>query len=317
AAGDFNGKGAVDLAVVNLGPSTASVFLSSPTLALYPAPLNFGKQLVGSMTPPQQVTVSNPGPAPLQISSITISNVAAGGDFAAAMSGTTCNSTTPVAVGLNCTVAVTFTPSVGGSRAGTLSISDNAPGSPQMLVLAGTGEDFSLGPASGASTSATVTAGQTATYMLSVAPIGGLNQAVSLTCSGAPSTTNCTISPASPTLDGSHSAPVTVTVTTTARSLTSPGRQVGPPAWLRLKGLPLIWLVALASLIALAAGRRRRVEIGLVATLALVLLWAACGGGNAGGGGTPAGTYSLTVSGTVTSGQATVKHDVTLTLTVN
>ena len=47
----------------------------------------------------------------------------------------------------------------------------------------------------------------------------------------------------------------------------------------------------------------------------------ACGGGNNGSGsgatGTPAGTYTLDVKGTLTSGTATITHDIKLTLTVH
>jgi hypothetical protein len=59
----------------------------------------------------------------------------------------------------------------------------------------------------------------------------------------------------------------------------------------------------------------------LAAILLFVALWVSCGGGSgtSGGGGnpgTPAGTYNLTVSGTYTSGSTTLKHDITLTLTL-
>jgi hypothetical protein len=48
-------------------------------------------------------------------------------------------------------------------------------------------------------------------------------------------------------------------------------------------------------------------------------LSASCGGSGAtgGAGGTPAGTYTLTVTGTMTSGTTTLQHNVALTLTVN
>jgi len=44
----------------------------------------------------------------------------------------------------------------------------------------------------------------------------------------------------------------------------------------------------------------------------------ACGGGNSssGGGGTPAGTYTLTVTGSFTSGSTTLTHNTKLTLVV-
>ncbi len=52
-----------------------------------------------------------------------------------------------------------------------------------------------------------------------------------------------------------------------------------------------------------------------------VLLWAACGLGGGSNNvipvpGTPAGTYSLTVTGTIGSGSATLQRNFSLTLTV-
>jgi len=52
---------------------------------------------------------------------------------------------------------------------------------------------------------------------------------------------------------------------------------------------------------------------GLLLTLAL----AGCGGGTPSNPGTPAGTYTLTVTGSMGSGSATLSHSVMLTLTVS
>jgi len=46
---------------------------------------------------------------------------------------------TSLAAGGNCSIGVTFAPTTTGSRAATLSISDNAIGSPQSVTLTGTG----------------------------------------------------------------------------------------------------------------------------------------------------------------------------------
>ena len=56
------------------------------------------------------------------------------GDFAQ-----TNNCDTTLAAGASCTVNVTFTPTVTGVRTGTVSFSDNAPQSPQVVSLSGTG----------------------------------------------------------------------------------------------------------------------------------------------------------------------------------
>jgi hypothetical protein len=44
-----------------------------------------------------------------------------------------------VAAGANCTVEVAFKPTAAGSRAASLSLTDNAPSSPQTISLSGTG----------------------------------------------------------------------------------------------------------------------------------------------------------------------------------
>ena len=88
-------------------------------------------------------------------------------------------------------------------------------------------------------------------------------------------------------------------------------------------------LAAVASL-SLVAGRRRYPRAGRfgfgTAVLATALLAAmvmpACGGGGGGGGsganpGTPAGSYSLTVTGSVASGSSTLTRSVMLSLKVN
>jgi 4-amino-4-deoxy-L-arabinose transferase-like glycosyltransferase len=87
----------------------------------------------------------------------------------------------------------------------------------------------------------------------------------------------------------------------------------------------LLGLLVLLYLRAALTGRRlRRKEFrlgSLVATLAaLTLLLIACGGGGGGGGtknqGTPAGTYTLTITGTL-SGSTNLQHTTTLTLVVS
>jgi hypothetical protein len=96
--------------------------------------------------------------------------------------------------------------------------------------------------------------------------------------------------------------------------------------------VPLFVLLALTMLAAAVAAvyDRRRLParlsgLALAATLLMALAWAACGGGGgyvstSGSRGTPAGTYSLTVTATYTaaSGQSSnLSHRTTLTLKVN
>jgi hypothetical protein len=227
---------------------------------------------------------------------------------------------------------VTFTPTAGGTRTGTLTISDNAPGSPQSIALSGTGQDFTIAAASGSSTTATVAPGSPATYTLSLAGEGGFNQSVSFTCTGAPSEATCSVSPGSVT-PASSASNLTVTVTTAAASGSRPRSRPLPPASYLpsvLRGLWLLVLMLVGTVWAL--GRRNRSSVGLWRSAVLPLglgfllslALAGCGGGGGGGGGgtpsnpgTPAGTYTLTVTGTAGSGSSALSHALTLSLTVS
>jgi len=80
------------------------------------------------------VTLSNPGNASLTGIAISIGGGAASSAF---IETTTCQST--LAAGGSCSISVTFVPSTGGNFAATLSVSDNAAGSPQTVSLNGTG----------------------------------------------------------------------------------------------------------------------------------------------------------------------------------
>jgi len=105
---------------------------------LSPTSLTFGVVPVGSVGTPQTVTLTNTGNATLTITSITVS-----GDF---VQTTTCGGS--VAPGASCTISVNFKPRGIGTRSGAISITDDAPGSPQSVPLTGTGTMVSLNPTS-------------------------------------------------------------------------------------------------------------------------------------------------------------------------
>ncbi len=109
-------------------PSTAQL-ANSPMAHLSLASLNFDPQLVGTASRARLVRLTNAGSAPLNIISIVAS-----GDFA---DFTTCRGS--LAPGRNCVIVIRFTPTTAGARAGAITITDNDPGSPQMIALSGTG----------------------------------------------------------------------------------------------------------------------------------------------------------------------------------
>jgi hypothetical protein len=107
-----------------------------PEVTLSPASLKFAAQLVGTASPVQTVTLTNTGNAALNITAIATSSVFS--------QTNTCGSS--VAAGASCTISVTFTPAKTGSVTGGVSITDNAPGSPQRVTLSGTGTVVKLVP---------------------------------------------------------------------------------------------------------------------------------------------------------------------------
>ncbi len=113
-----HGRGMYDLALTAL----AAVSLSQTAVA-------FGNQRVGTTSAPQAVILTNTGTGILNITSLTTTS-----DFAQT---NTCGSS--VAMGASCTISITFSPSAMGASGGSVSLNDNAPSSPQIIALMGTG----------------------------------------------------------------------------------------------------------------------------------------------------------------------------------
>ena len=118
--------------------STISISLSGtgvaqPTANLSPPSMTFASQALGSTSSAQAATLTNSGGTTLNITSIALTG-ANSSDFAQ-----TNNCGASVAAGANCTISVTFMPSASGSRTASVTITDNASGSPQTVSLSGTG----------------------------------------------------------------------------------------------------------------------------------------------------------------------------------
>jgi hypothetical protein len=365
-----------------------------------PPTIDFGTQVLNTSTT-FNVNVMSVGTLGYSVSSLAVSS----GAFS-----TTTSSCPALGSGITCVVPLTFTPTAAGTATGTLTISDNLPGSPHSVTLTGTGIQtplpvvsltsisdlgdtvtarvfgsavlggptipatawieygtdqtlatysqstswtftgdqgtygdlsglsadtlyaariavqtaggvgrspihlFSTAPAwplvvislaTGASNSATVTAGKTATYSL-LASDGGFGYigTATFTCTGAPTGAACTISPSQVPLSVTASA-FNVNVTTTAAQA-AVLKKPGPG----LDGFG--WALCLTFGAGALASRKRLRRIGLFLFLmAASLACLSCGGGGStgsGGGpppvaGTPAGTYSLTITGTTGSFQ--------------
>jgi hypothetical protein len=375
-----------------------------PAVSLSAASLTFAGNPVGMDCPTKTVTLSNPGDGQLNISSIVAS--------AEFLQTNDCGLERDPGAG--CVISVKFQPAAVGATTGTVTITSDAPGSPHTVALTGNGTpacalltssplatvlrgadsvDFTISdqkpsctpdpiqltctvnnPATcklaqttiqptGSTTltvanlkalgadpvtvevvkrsdfrvaavdmqvrvsdfimteypqAATVAAGRTANYSLTLASVNGLKGSVQMGCQGAPAGATCTVTPAQVTLDGATPVQITVSVSTTARSQGVP--RVPPP-----QAPQWVWPLALTMLASLIlASRRRRPALILAALLLMAVVWAACGGGgrmvSTTSTGTPAGSYSIQVTGTYTAANgatSSLSHIVDLALTVN
>ena len=304
--------------------SGTAIAVSTPAVTLAPASLNFGDQSVGAASPTLAVTLDNTGNSGLSISSIAISGMNAA-DFAQ-----TNNCTSSVAAGASCSISIVFTPAAMGSRSGQIVITDNASGSPHQIVLSGSGTSANTPnfAVSAAPPSATVTSGQSAAFMLSVAGSGGFSQPVQFACAGLPAGASCGFSPAAVTPGANSAASTTLTVTTSPRSggVFHFPKPFLPPAYqtmFRILAVFLfLYLYKLKDTIRLErwthfAPRLAIMMVLLAGSLAGCGLTSSSGPGSGptpgpGTGGTPTGTYTVSV----TASSQTVTHQVNLSLTV-
>jgi hypothetical protein len=102
-------------------------------VSLTPSSLSFGNQNLNTTSGQQTITLSNGGSGALSITSIAITGTNAG-DFSQT---NTCGAS--VAAGASCTISITFTPQAAGARSASVSVADNATGSPHTAALSGSG----------------------------------------------------------------------------------------------------------------------------------------------------------------------------------
>jgi sugar lactone lactonase YvrE len=293
---------------VSLTGTGAAVLVPLATLA--PTTLTFPSTTVGTSATSLPITLSNPGTAALAISNITITGTNA------TSFGQTNSCSASLAAGASCTITVSFTPTAAGALAASISVVDNATGSPQSVAITGSGAAVVTGSttftvASNTPT-ATVQPGGVAQYNLVIAPFGGTyNNLVTLSATGLPAGAQASFLPAAVT-PGSAGAPSVMSIQTSTglAHLELPSQQRNSPVPLlaMLAGLPLLGFAG--NLRRLRRGRGRWMLLGL-ATLAILPLFAlsGCGGGYFG----PAPkTYTVTVIGT----SGVLQQSTTVSLTV-
>lgn len=271
---------------------------SGSAVTLAPTSLAFGNQNLNGTSLAQIVTLSNTGNGPLSL------RLRISGQFSQT---NTCG--TNLAAGSSCSISVAFAPTTAGTQTGAITVTDNAAGSPHTINLSGIGiAPFVLSVAFGGSTTQAVTAGQTASYPLSVSS-NNFSGAVTLTCRDPTPMSTCSVNNPIVNLTGSGSVPLTASVTTTAQSggfFRLGGRKIFPvipgPAWIWL-----LYALTLGCVVLVSANRAPRLRVAFCGgTLGLILLagLAACGGGASSTSnnppptntGTPSGTYTVTVS---------------------
>lgn len=189
-----------------------------------------------------------------------------------------------------------------------------------VAPASGNNADFST---SISPTTGTINAGQSANFTVSVTPSGGFNKVVTFTCSGMPTGASCTVAPSTVTLDGTNASTAKVMVMTTQRS----GLFTWPQLRVRPRIVPWAWGALLACVLCWVGLLRLRKLQGRMARLLLpcsaiflAALCASCGVGivtptpsKGPPGGTPAGTYTIIVTGT----SGNVSHATSTQLTVN
>jgi len=102
---------------------------TSPTVSLSPAVMNFQGQTLGTSSASQTLVLTNSGGSEMTLTGISIT-----GDFTQ-----TNNCPLTLAAGASCALAVSFTPTVVGTRSGAVSTTGNAANSPQSASFIGNG----------------------------------------------------------------------------------------------------------------------------------------------------------------------------------
>jgi hypothetical protein len=284
------------------GTGTAA---AAPAATLTPPTLTF-TGTTGTTSASQVATLANTGNATLNITGITLTGTSPG-DFAITTGTNACGTT--LAASASCSIYVTFTPASAATFSATLSVADNASGSPQTTALSGTGSSavtptFAV---SSTTTPQTVQPGSSAQYTITVAAQNGaFSNPVTLAAIGLPTGATATFSPASVT-PGSTSATSTLTIQTAAIAMNTPPRN---PRW------PLtVPVLALISFLFLPGKRGRRwitMAVLLIASLGAVTALTGCGGGFGLVKVLTPTTYNITITGTSGSTQQSTTVQLTV-----
>ncbi len=249
----------------------------APAITLSPNPVTFPAIPQGTASAPVTITITNSGNATLHISAVVV-----GGNNPADFTNPPNNCVAALAPSASCAISVTFAPLAAGQRSETITLSDDAPASPQVIAVSGNATPAaSISAAPNGSTSATVSPGATATFSLLLTPDPSFIGTVSFACTGFPVGATCQVPPISVTQSGP--VPFTVSVKTSGAALAIPRLRTAPGSW--PQDPPFILLLLLVALFAsqqAAKAPKRLPAPWLACVLFLCALGAAgCGGGAA------------------------------------
>ncbi|HET6843291.1 MAG TPA: Ig-like domain repeat protein [Candidatus Angelobacter sp.] len=309
----YGGNGTFNGSTGSLTGNPQVVLAADLTIAV----AHTGNFIQGDINKTYTITVSNTGTAPTG-APVTVTDTLPAGLIATGISGSgwTCNAlpvlscsrsnalnngtsypaiTLTVLVALNAPASVTNTATVSGggevntsnNTAADLTTINALPGPPLNIAVSG-------------NNAATVTQGNTATYVFTVTSLSAQLTGIHLACANLPALSTCSFSPQDFT---GASTPVTLTISTTANTALA----LPPPGG--KNNIPLLVALLLPAFIVapLTLGRKksRAVRLRLAFVMGMMLLFialAGCGGhpttGMTANNGTPAGAYSITVTAT-------------------
>ncbi len=274
------------------------------TLSSSPNPANYGSQVTLTAT----------------LSPYSIGGQSTNGESVAFYNGGTSLGTGTLSSGIaavNVNSLPVGTDVLTASYGGDAFLSDSVSAAIDETVVA---PNYSLTISPGAGT---VTQGGSVTETVTLSPVGGFQQQITFRCSGLPSYSACSFSPATLTPDGTNAAQkTTLTVSTDQASAALDGPHIRD-GWRPGSGSPAVLAFVLLGLCVLpTAGQRGRrrgrkqsafiLMIGLMCGIGVAVM-AGCGSGSKSQSNiTPAGNYTVTVTGTAGSDIQTTAFTLTV-----
>lgn len=153
---------AIVLAVLSL-PTSLAFAQTEPYGVASPTALNL-HGAVAQTSAPMRVSLENTGESELSVSNISIA-----GQFAIAVN----NCASAVKPGAHCDVYIIFSPKAVGTEKGTLTFTDNASNSPQIVALSGTSSTTAPTKTKLTASSDLIYAGQSITFTAAVTSKAG------------------------------------------------------------------------------------------------------------------------------------------------